>query len=294
MTLKTILVLALAAAVLPGQAHGQGKAETKTTVCDNLLRTGQMDAAQQCYLQALESDPSNATINLRVCQILEAQGRVDKMEPYLSRVDKSSPEGADFLQMLELSYGTLNIGCRGNTGCPFFFLGRAAIAFTPPEDLEPSKAARLEVINRGLKDGRLWFQKENSEKASAAIAYFPVVTGAPLPYEARVSERTESFDFNFVARADLELTPADFDSLFCGVPDTMVELRVEIDDPEFEATFRPVAGSAQLLSGEGRFYASRGGTSMLEYERKGRPGINKKYLVVTSAVLTTAMLLLQR
>jgi hypothetical protein len=216
------------------------------------------------------------------------------MEPYFSRIDKTSAEGNDFAQMLDLNYGTLKIDCEGNTGCPFFFVGRAKVTFTPPEDLEPSKAARLQIINQSFASTRLWFQKESPGKASTSIAFFPVVTGAPLPYEAQISSRTAEFDFNFVARAALQLTPSDFDSVFCGVPDTMAELRVEIDDPEFEAMFRPVAGSAQLLSEEGRFYAPRGATSMLEYERKGRPSINKKYIVVTSVVLTTAMIFLQR
>ena len=248
----------------------------------------------KCYLQFLETDAANPVVNLRVCQILEAQGLVDKMEPYFSRVDRSSTEGADFIQTLGLNYGTLKIICEGSTGCPFFFTGRANISFSPPEELEPSKAARLKNINLSLDHNRLWFQKAKSGESSMSIAYFPVVTGAPLPYEAKISSRTAEFDFNFVSRSDLLLTPADLDSVFCGIPDTMAELRVEIDDPDFEATFRPVAGSAQLLSNDGRFYAPRGATSALEFGRKGRTVINKKYIVVTSVVLTTAMLFLQR
>jgi hypothetical protein len=285
----------LTAIILSSLANGQEKGSSnKLTTCENLLRTKQVDAALQCYLQAVETDISNPKLNLRVCQILEAQGKVDQMEPYFSRLDKNNSDAAAFIDMLSLNYGNLNINCSGTGGCPFFFLGKARMTFTPPEDLEAAKAKRLSIINQDIKDGKLWFQKDKENGASTIIAYFPVVTSAPLPFTADIAGNSRNFDFNFISRASLDLTPADFDSIYCGIPDTMAELQVEVDDPDYVAHFNSIPSSSQLFIEDGRYYATRGGISSLEFQRKGRPTINKKYLLVTSIVITSAMILLQR
>ena len=290
-----ICILAFAIFIFAGQALAQEKgSDVKTSICDNLLRTGQYGAALQCYLQALEGNETNALLNLRICQILEAQGKADQMEPYFAKLDKSNPDAAAFIQMLSQNYAPLDIVCKGEISCPFYFVGRTSITFTAPEEFESPKAKRLAFINDGLKDGKLWFQRNDRGEASSRISYFPIVTGAPLPYSSEIAGKTGEFDFNFISRANVEIVSTDLANILCGVPDTMVELQVEIDDPDYEASFKPMPNSAQMLIQSGRYYTSQGRMSALEYQKKGRSAINKKYLIITSVVLTSIMVFLQR
>jgi hypothetical protein len=293
--MKTKILILAFIACCSVQAFAQTKtSEPKTTVCDNLLRTNQLEAALQCYIQALQDYESSPQINLRVCQILEALGRADQMEPYFSRLDKNSPDAIAFVDMITQNYGPLTITCLGDIGCPFFFTGKTDISFTPPEDIEQPKAKRLAYINEGLKGGKLSFLKQSPDEASTIIPYFPVVTGAPLPYVANIAGKESEVDFNFASRSGLQIIPRDLGNILCGVPDTMAELQVEIDDPEFQASLKPIPSTSQIITEGGRYYAKLGETAAVEFQRKGRPSINKKYVVATSLVLTSIMVLLQR
>jgi hypothetical protein len=292
---KNIQLVVAIVVLFSGFSNAQNNGEpTKTPICDNLLRTGQMDAAMQCYLKSLDDDPANPQANLHVCQILEGQGRVDRLEPYLSRIDSSSKDAGAFLEMLAANYKTLKVSCDGNSGCSRYFKGCMSLSFVPPEDLEPAKAARLAAIEKSLRDGQLWFYPSEGGGSVSAIEDFPVITGVPLPYSAQSKAGVHEFAFNFIECSSLDLTTADFDSVRCGVPDTMVQLQVEIDDPGYEAFLRSATGSNLPSDKDGRYYFSRGDNSELIFQRKGRPVINKKYLLITSLVLTSTLILFQR
>lgn len=292
---KNIQLAVAVVVLISGLAKAQVNSEpTKTPICDNLLRTGQMNAALQCYLKSLDDDPANPQANLHVCQILEAQGRVDQLEPYLSRIDRASKEAGAFLEMLAANYKTLKISCDGNSGCSRYFKGCMSLSFIPPEDLEPAKASRLAAIEKSLRDGQLWFYPSEGGGSVSAIELFPVVTGVPLPYTAKSASGEHEFAFNFIECSPLDLTTADFDSVRCGVPDTLVQLQVEIDDPGYEAFLRNTNGSNLPSDKDGKYYFSRGDNSELIFQRKGRPVINKKYLLITSLVLTSTLIFFQR
>jgi hypothetical protein len=296
--MKLIFTVALASLVLyiPGPVMAQDKENlARTTVCENLARSGQLDAALNCFMQVLESGPDDRLLNLRVAQLLEATGQVDLIGPYLAKVDSSATEVRGFLEMLSNNYGTLKIFCEGSTSCPRYYKAGVKIRFSPPEELEQAKATRLAAINNMLRSGgQLWFFQENDKKASAAIEYFPVVVGVPMPYSAETGAGTVDFNFHFVQRSELTIKSGDLDSIQCAVPDTLVELQVEIDDPEYDALIRSDRGESELLLEKGRYYLSRGDLSSLHFHRKGRPTISRKYLLITSLVLTSAVILMQR
>jgi tetratricopeptide (TPR) repeat protein len=284
---------ALSVLFLFNSALGQERGSpSKITVCENLLRTGQMDAALVCYRQALETDPDDPGLNLKVCQILEATGRVDQIGPYLNRIDESSKETGDFTDMLSANYGTLTIVCEGSVECPRYFKAKTNLKFTPPEELEPAKSIRLASLNGAFGDrGTLWFRRETENRSVARIDYFPIIVGAPLPYDVEILRSNYQFNFNFVELANLAITTKDLYDIQCAIPDTMAQVQIEIDDSDYEAA---LAFESHAIAEQGRYFVARGDASTLTFQKRGRPTINKKYLMITSVVLTTAVLLFQR
>jgi hypothetical protein len=271
--------------------------KSRITVCDNLFRTGQLEAALNCYRQSLETDPHNPSANLRVCQVLEATGKVDQMEPFISRLDRSSNEVRSFLEMLSSDYGALEICCEGPVACRHVFRGKAKMQFVPPEELEPGKAKRLSAINNRFKNaGDLWFQKKGPDSSLGKIYFFPIIVGAPMPYMVQIGGQSYTFNFNFLQREAFLMKSGDLDTVTCVIPDSMAEVQVEIDDPDFLAglSLTSATDSSRLEIDNGRYYISRGQTPALQFEKKGKPIMNKKYLIISSLVLASALILFQR
>jgi hypothetical protein len=110
------------------------------------------------------------------------------------------------------------------------------------------------------------------------------------------SEHSHNFNFNFLTKENLHIKCEVLDSIYCTVPDSLVEVQLEIDDPDFEVAFKDLvlADTASLRFDQNRYYIQQGETPVLYFQKKGRPSMGKKYFVITSAILTAAMLLLQR
>ncbi|HBC46660.1 MAG TPA: hypothetical protein DEO84_08425 [candidate division Zixibacteria bacterium] len=266
----------------------------RATICDDLLRTNQMDAALECYLKALDNNPTDPAINLHICQILESKGQVDQLEPYLSKLNRNSKDASAFIEMLGVNYKTLQISCDGNSGCRRYFRAGIGITFIPPEDLEAAKASRLAAIQKQLGEGNLWFYPSQGGKSVSSIENFPVITGVPLPYSAQVKSGEREFTFNFIECSGLNLSITDLDSIRCGVPDTLAQLQIEIDDPDYEVFLRNTTGDKLVNIDDDKYYLSRGENSEIMFQRKGIPLLNRKYLLITSLVLTSALILFQR
>jgi tetratricopeptide (TPR) repeat protein len=267
-----------------------------TPVCDELYRTGQYETALNCYQKALAEGADNPALYLRLCKVYEALGEVDKIQQYLPKVDSTSTEARDFLEMLKSEYGTLNIRCSGQAKCPIYFVSRPSLNFIAPTELESGRAKRLLAINELYsKRSNIWFRKINPDEYIANIGYFPIVSGAPLPYKAEIADNQFEFNFNFIERGELCLSYRDLDSVYCGVPDSIVEVRISIDDPDFEAVIsNGISGDDRTELLDGRYYFKQGDKPTLAIQKKDRVLSGRKYFIVSSLVLTSAFILLQR
>lgn len=267
-----------------------------TPICDELYRTGQYETALNCYQKALNEDGNNPQINLRLCKVLEALGEVDKIQQYLQKVDSTPAEAGEFLQMLGAEYGTLNIRCSGQAKCPIYFVARPSLNFIAPTELESGRSRRLMIINEMYsKRADIWFRKVNQDEYAGSIGYFPILSGAPLPYTAEIAGNRLEFNFNFIERGDFTLSYHDLDSVYCGVPDSVAELRVAVDDPDFNAIISNTetgGAGAELL--DGSYYFSYGDKPTITLQKKDRSLGGRKYFIVSALVLTSAFLLLQR
>lgn len=267
-----------------------------TPICDELYRTGQYETALNCYQTALDKDTDNPTLNLRLCKVLESLGEVDKIQLYIQKIDSTSAEAQDFLRILETEYGTLNIRCFGKAKCPIYFVARPSLNFIAPTELEAGRGKRLSVINEMFsRRSDIWFKKNNPDDYIASIGFFPIVSGAPLPYTADISGKRLEFNFNFIERGDFNLSYSDLDSVYCDVPDSVAELRIAVDDPEFEAVLSNTrAGTDKAEPLDDRYYFNHGDKPTLTIQKKDRALGGRKYFIVSSLVLTSAFILLQR
>ena len=266
-------------------------------VCNDLLQTGQLETAFDCYHQEYNKYPNNPLINLRLCQILETTGRVNEIEPYISKLDSSSTEARKFMEYLSTNYQTLKIELDSKVDCPLYFAGRAKIEFVPPSELDKARADHLSSINRMFKPyGDLYFRKIDQNTSITEIPYFPIITDAPLPYTAMFSENSYNFNFNFLGREALYIDNEAFDSVYCIVPDSLVEIQLEIDDPDYEVSFKNLVSmdTSLLKLDQNIYFIQQGEMPEFYFQKKGRPTLGKKYFVITSVILTAAMLLLQR
>ena len=292
---KTVVIVIFACLIgAAGQAQSPDLAG-KRSVCDNLMATGQLETALKCYLEIEAAKPGDPEVNLRICKILEATGKVDQIGPYIAKIDSSSAEAAAFLELLSSSYGDLIINCDGAKSCFRYFSAYPKIEFEPPAPLEGGAAARLDRLNADYANRReIPFQKAADNTYQAELPYFPVLTGAPLPYNVTISAQTHSLDFNFLQRGALDLAAADLDSIVCKIPNGMVELLLETDDPDFDAILTESSGKEGLDFERGRYYLSGAQAPRLDFKKKDRPQIGKNYFIVTSIIITSALILLQR
>jgi hypothetical protein len=266
-------------------------------VCDNLLQSGQLETALDCFLKEHEKYPDHPLINLHICRLLEADGQLHKMGPYLAKIDTASAEAQTFLEYLSANYARLKIELSGKVICPVYFGVKTKIEFAPPVDLAASKMKRLSYINENLSNsGNFMFRKQGKETGITEIPYFPIITEAPLPYAVEFTDDSYSFNLNFMTQEALRIDAESFDSIYCIVPDDMVEIQLEIDDPDFEVAFRmpEIADSSIIKFDQNRYLVKEGEMPVIYYQKKGRPALNKKYFITTSAILTAVMLLLQR
>jgi len=294
-THRLILITIIAFFPIIGLAQ-KNQVSKSTSICDELYRTGQYETALNCYQTALAKDTNNPAINLRLCMVLEALGEVDRIQPHLQKIDSTNAEARDFLQMLNTEYGTLNVRCSGQAKCPVYFVARPSLSFTAPTELESGRAKRLVVINDMYsKRSDIWFSKISQDEFISSIGYFPILTGAPLPYTADIAGNKLEFNFNFIERGEFALSFRDLDSVYCGVPDSVAELRMAVDDPDFEAIVsNSMAGAAKIEPLEGRYYFNQGDKPTLAIQKKDRTVSGRNYFIVSSLVLTTAFILLQR
>jgi tetratricopeptide (TPR) repeat protein len=292
---RLILITIFASFPILGLAQ-KNQVSKATSICDELYRTGQYETALNCYQTALAKDTDNPAINLRLCKVLEALGQVDKIQPYLQKIDSTAAEAGDFLQMLGTEYGTLNIRCSGRAKCPVYFVARPSLSFTAPTELESGRAKRLMLINdKYSKRTDIWFGKSGQDEFVSSIGYFPIVTGAPLAYTADIAGNRLEFNFNFIERGEFALSYRDLDSVYCGIPDSVAELRMAVDDPDFEAIVsNSMAGAAKIEPLDGRYYFNQGDKPDLAIQKKDHVISGHNYFVISSLVLTTAFILLQR
>jgi hypothetical protein len=291
------LILIAVIAIFPIIGLAQKNQTSKgTSICDELYRTAQYETALNCYQTALAKDRENPAINLRMCMVLEALGEVDKIQPYLQKVDSTNAEAGNFLQMLNAEYGTLNVRCSGQAKCPVYFVARPSLNFTAPTELESGRAKRLLSINDMYsKRSDIWFRKIGQDEFISSIGYFPIVAGAPLPYTADIAGSRLEFNFNFIERGEFVLSFRDLDSVYCGVPDSVVELHAAVDDPDFEAIVsNSMDGAAKIEPLEGRYYFNQGDKPALAIQKKDRALSGRNYFIISSLVLTSAFILLQR
>ncbi len=267
-----------------------------TAICDELYRTGQYETALNCYQKALADGAGNPTIYLKLCMVLEALGQIEKIQQYLSKIDTTSAEARGFLEMLKTEYGTLNIRCQGQAQCPVYFVARPSLNFIAPAELESGRAKRLSIINEKYsKRSEIWFRKTNQEEYMAAIDYFPVISGVPLPFIAQIGDSLFEFNFNFMERSDFIISYGSLDSVYCGIPDSIAEVRISIDDPDFEAMIsNSEAENGHAVFLDGRYYFRQGDRPVIKIQKNDRSLGNRKYFIFSSLALTTAFILLLR
>ncbi|MCD6161521.1 MAG: hypothetical protein J7K40_03790 [candidate division Zixibacteria bacterium] len=286
------LLLLLLVLCLCIEAVGQGK----KSICDDLFQTGQLETALECYQGIYELNSDDPLVNLRLCKIIEAIGDVENIGPYIGKIDSSSTEALSFLEYLNSNYQTLKVELTGEIKCPLYFAGKTLAEFTPPSDLSQAKAARLATINSVYNPGILMFHKTDPTTGISEIRYFPVVTDVPLPYNVKLSDSSYNLNFNFLNKEPLQIDCSDLDSMYCRVPESIAEVQVEIDDTDFDVSLRKavLADSAGFNFVNTRYYINQGVKPVLHYQKKGIQQKGKKYFVMTSAILTVAMLLFQR
>ena len=153
----------------------------------------------------------------------------------------------------------------------------------------------LAALNAAYASRReLSFHKTGANAYQADIPFFPVLTGAPIPYNVTISNQTYSLDFNFLQRGTLDLSANKLDSVACKIPDGIVEVQLETDDPDFDAILAESSAREGFEIEQGRYYLSEGQSPRLEFQKKDKPQLGKNYFVVTSIILTSALILLQR
>lgn len=270
--------------------------QDKKSICNDLFLTGQLETALNCYKDIYKLNPDDPFINLRLCQILEANGEVENIDAYIGKIDSLSKDALSFLEYLDANYQTLNVELTGDIGCPLYFVGVTLAEFTPPSELSQSKAARLSRLNSDYNPGKLMFFKTDPTTGVSAIRYFPIVTDVPLPYSIKLSGSSYNLNFNFLNKETFQIDCNDLDSIYCRVPENITEVQVEIDDTDYEVSLRKAAqtDTTGLQFVETRYYINQGIMPVLHYQKKGIHQKGKKYFVMTSAILTVAMLLFQR
>lgn len=296
MIIRKVVIIAGLSFLLGATGYAQAPdISSKRSVCDNLMATGQLETALKCYLEIEAAKPGDPEANLRISKILEATGKVDQIGPYISRIDSSSAEAAAFLELLKNNYGTLLINCDGAKSCFRYFSAYPKIEFAPPAPLQGGAAIRLAALNAAYASRReLSFHKTGANAYQADIPFFPVLTGAPIPYNVTISNQTYSLDFNFLQRGTLDLSANKLDSVACKIPDGIVEVQLETDDPDFDAILAESSAREGFEIEQGRYYLSEGQSPRLEFQKKDKPQLGKNYFVVTSIILTSALILLQR
>ena len=100
----------------------------------------------------------------------------------------------------------------------------------------------------------------------------------------------------FIQQEKLVLNPEDFESLYCRVPSDLTEIRVAIDDPDYDISLAETgkADSTAFEVKDGRYYISNGAAAALRYQKRNRQLLNKNYFIITSTILTITVLLFQR
>lgn len=291
--------LVVLAIILFSISHGFARgipASKSSPICDELYRTGQYETSLNCYQNALAKDPSNSALNLKMCLVLEALGKIEQIQPYLGKIDSSSEESKSFLEMINAEYGTLTLRCTGQSKCPIYFVARPALNFIAPSELELGRARRLSIINNKYSNrSNIWFRKTGKDKFIASIDHFPVVLSAPLPYSVDISGNKLEFNYNFLERGELVLSTSDIDSIACSVPDSVAELQMVVDDPDYEAVISKTAvGATPIEPMEGKYYFNNGDMPALAIQKADRTISGHKYFIISSLILTSAFILLQR